>query len=72
MKSHLWACGPQHITLVYTSSVYSCLMLVGLQWLFEYIVMEVKAWMSDHIPVFYMDMIPYKCPYPHAGLAHFS
>ena len=36
------------------------------------IAIKVMAWMSNSIPLFYMDVITYPCPNPDSGLANFS
>ena len=38
--------------------------------LFAQTAIEVRPWMSNHIPLFFMDVIPYPCPNPEAGLSN--
>ena len=31
---------------------------------------EIRTWMNDYTPLFYLDVITYPCSTPYAGLAH--
>ena len=38
---------------------------------FDQTTVEIRTWMSNYIPLFYMFVITYPCPNPDAGLGNF-